>query len=107
MKIDIGPVNIEFHNILARATKNPVLILNMRLLMDLTMQFARHAAPDVDPYHIEWRRKMVALLRARDEEAAVAAMHERLQRLRERYHKLAEQQAQNGETAFGRLLAAR
>jgi GntR family transcriptional repressor for pyruvate dehydrogenase complex len=100
-------VNIEFHNILARATKNPVLILNMRLLMDLTMQFARHAAPDVDPYHIEWRRKMVALLRARDEEAAVAAMHERLQRLQERYHKLAEQQAQNGETAFGRLLAAR
>jgi GntR family transcriptional repressor for pyruvate dehydrogenase complex len=100
-------VNIEFHNILARATKNPVLILNMRLLMDLTMQFARHAAPDVDPYHIEWRRKMVSLLRARDEEAAVKAMHERLQRLQERYHKLAEQQAQNGEAAFGRVLAAR
>jgi DNA-binding FadR family transcriptional regulator len=100
-------VNIEFHNILARATKNPVLILNMRLLMDLTMQFAKHAAPDVDPYHIEWRRKMVALLRARDEEGAVIAMHERLQRLQERYHKLAEQQAQNGETAFGRLIAAR
>jgi len=99
-------VNIEFHNILARATQNPVLILNMRLLMDLTTQFARHAAPDVDPYHIEWRRKMVALLRARDEEGAVKAMDERLQRLQERYHKLAEQQTQS-EPALRRLLAAR
>ena len=85
-------VNIEFHNILARATKNPVLILNMRLLMDLTTQFARHAAPDIDPYHIEWRRLMVRLLRERREGDAVAAMEERLQRLQERYYRLAAQQ---------------
>lgn len=85
-------VNIEFHNILARATKNPVLILNMRLLMDLTMQFARHAAPDTDSYHIDWRRLMVRLLRERNETAAVAAMDDRLQRLQERYYRLAEQQ---------------
>ncbi len=85
-------VNIEFHNILARATKNPVLILNMRLLMDLTMQFARHAAPDIDPYHIEWRRKLVRLLRERKEAEAVAAMEERLRKLQERYYKLAAEQ---------------
>lgn len=85
-------VNIEFHNILARATKNPVLILNMQLLMDLTMQFARHAAPDVDSYHIDWRRLMVKLLRERKEAEAVAAMEERLQRLQERYYRLAAQQ---------------
>ncbi|MGE0151597.1 MAG: FadR/GntR family transcriptional regulator [Reyranellaceae bacterium] len=86
-------VNIEFHNILAQATKNPVLILNMRLLMDLTLHFARHAEPDVDSYHIEWRRRMMALLRARDEAGAVKALEERLLRLQQRYHALAEQQA--------------
>ena len=86
-------VNVEFHNILAEATKNPVLILNMRLLMDLTMHFARHAEPDVDPYHVEWRRKMMALLRTRDEAGAIKALEERLLRLQQRYHALAAQQA--------------
>ncbi len=95
-------VNVEFHNILAEATKNPVLILNMRLLMDLTMHFARHAEPDVDPYHIEWRRKMVALLRARDEAGAIKALEERLLRLQERYHALAAQQAK-AQSSAGRL----
>lgn len=85
-------VNIEFHNILARATKNPVLILNMRLLMDLTQQFARHAAPDVDPYHIEWRYELIGLLRQRKAAEAVAAMEDRLQKLQERYYKLAAEQ---------------
>ncbi|MGE0658649.1 MAG: FadR/GntR family transcriptional regulator [Reyranellaceae bacterium] len=99
-------VNVEFHNILAEATKNPVLILNMRLLMDLTMHFARHAQPDVDPYHIEWRRKMVALLRARDEAGAIRALEERLLRLQERYHALAAQQAR-AQSSAGNLARRR
>jgi len=82
-------VNIEFYNILARATKNPVLILNVQLLMDLTTQFQRAAEPDTDEYHIEWRRRMVRLLRQRDAEGAVKAQEERLQRLQKRYYALA------------------
>lgn len=85
--------NIEFHNILARATKNPVLILNIELLMDLTRHFAQHVEPDTAPYHVEWRRRMLVLLRARDRAGAVAAMNERLLRLQERYERLAAEQA--------------
>lgn len=82
-------VNIEFHNILARATQNPVLILNMQMLMDLTTHFARSAEPDTDDYHIEWRRRLLRLLRQRDEHAAVEAMEELLLRLQKRYYTLA------------------
>ncbi len=82
-------VNIDFHNILARATQNPVLILNMQMLMDLTTHFARSAEPDTDEYHIEWRRRLLKLLRRRDEQAAVEAMEELLLRLQKRYYTLA------------------
>jgi DNA-binding FadR family transcriptional regulator len=90
-------VNIEFHNLLARATKNPVLILNMELLMDLTRHFAYQAEPETTSYHVEWRRRIVRLLRERNKPGAVTAMTDRLVRLQQRYEELAAERAAAGE----------
>jgi DNA-binding FadR family transcriptional regulator len=95
-------VNIDFHNILARATKNPVLILNVQLLMDLTTHFARSAEPDTDDYHVEWRRRLVRLLRERNEAEAVAAMEERVLRLQKRYYSLAAERLKADKSNRGR-----
>lgn len=92
-------VNIEFHVILARATKNPVLILNVELIMDLTRHFAHMAEPDTAPYHLEWRRRLLDLIRRGDRPAAVAAMEERLLSLDARYRRLAAEKAAAGEPA--------
>lgn len=81
-KID---VHIEFHNILARATGNAVMAMLMGALMEVMRDFAHAAGGERNDLTIRARRRLLAALRRRDAEAAVAAMAEHLESLRVRY----------------------
>jgi GntR family transcriptional repressor for pyruvate dehydrogenase complex len=81
-KID---VQIEFHNILARCTRNAVMQMLMGATMEVMRDFAHAAGGERNDLTIKARRRLLAALRTRDAEAAVAAMTDHLEELRERY----------------------
>ena len=81
-KID---VHIEFHNLLARITRNAVMVMLMGALMELMRDFAHAAGGERNDLTIRSRRRLLEALHQRDAEAAVAAMTEHLESLRERY----------------------
>jgi GntR family transcriptional repressor for pyruvate dehydrogenase complex len=65
-KIDL---NIEFHNLLARATRNPVLAMNVRTISDVMHEFADRYDERTD-FGLAERRRLIAAMRARDTERA-------------------------------------
>lgn len=81
-KID---VHIEFHNILARCTRNAVMAMLMGATMEVMRDFAHAAGGERNDLTIKARRRLLAALRKRDAEAAVAAMSDHLEELRQRY----------------------
>jgi DNA-binding FadR family transcriptional regulator len=58
-------LNLDFHNILARATRNPVLAMNVRSLQDLMREFARRF-DEVTEFGLPQRHEFIRALRARD-----------------------------------------
>ena len=74
-KID---VQIEFHNILARGTRNAVLPKQKGATMEVMRDFAHAAGGERNDLTIKARRRLLAALRKRDAEAAVAAMTDHL-----------------------------
>jgi GntR family transcriptional regulator, transcriptional repressor for pyruvate dehydrogenase complex len=89
-------LNLEYHMILARAAKNPVLIILMEALNDLIFRSLFKA-----PVHAEntkivaSRRRILKFMRARDEEKAVAEMHKHLTALRKHYKAQEQPEAAN------------
>lgn len=81
-KID---VQIEFHNILARCTRNAVMQMLMGATMEVMRDFAHAAGGERNDLTIRSRRRLLAALRKRDADAAVAEMTDHLEDLRRRY----------------------
>jgi DNA-binding FadR family transcriptional regulator len=81
-KID---VHIEFHNLLARATRNAVMVMLMGAVMEVMRDFAHAAGGERNDLTIKARRRLLDTLRRRDAEAAGAAMTDHLESLRLRY----------------------
>jgi len=77
-------VHVEFHNILAEATGNPVLVAMMRSLMEVARELVHAVGPTEGDIVIRSRRRFLKHLRAGETEAAVEEMNRYLQRL----HKL-------------------
>jgi DNA-binding FadR family transcriptional regulator len=75
----------DFHNVLARATANPVLITVMAAIMTMMHDFGTAAGPERNDLSLHALRKVVARLRQRNEAAAVEAMADHLNRLKDRY----------------------
>lgn len=73
--------NIEFHNILARATKNPTLVILMQSLTDMATYFARNIGPDPASTTVRSRRLFMQAFIARDSDAAVEEMRASLVQL--------------------------
>ncbi|PJI42238.1 GntR family transcriptional regulator [Ferrovibrio sp.] len=73
--------NIEFHNLLAAATKNPTLTILMKSLTDMAAYFARNIGPDPASTTVRSRRLFMKAFVARDVEAAVKEMEASLLRL--------------------------
>jgi GntR family transcriptional repressor for pyruvate dehydrogenase complex len=81
-KID---VHIEFHNLLARTTRNPVIIMLMGALMEVMRDFAHAVGGERNDLTIKARRRLLDHLRKRDAAGAAEAMAEHLDSLHLRY----------------------
>jgi len=78
-------LNREFHVILARATRNPIMVITMESLMAVFAQFIARIGPSDNSYLLPSRRRFMKHLRARDADAAVAEMTKVLGRLKTQY----------------------
>jgi GntR family transcriptional repressor for pyruvate dehydrogenase complex len=85
---------IEFHNILARATKNPVISLVMQSLLEIMHNFAAAVGPEENDIALVARRRLMPLLRARRTKEAIKQMTSHLEALRDRYVKVVRKQAE-------------
>ena len=78
-------IHYEFHSLLARAAKNPVLIILTDALMEMTRHFVEAVGYQPNPYVMPSRKRLLAALRAKDGEAAAKEMASMLKRL-QRFH---------------------
>lgn len=81
--------NIEFHDVLAAATHNPLLAVFMTSLADLVRHFTEQLGSDPGPETLQSRERLLVALRARDAEAAIAEMRADLIRVHDFYKTLA------------------
>ena len=78
-------VNYEFHRLLARAARNPVLIILTDALMEMTRHFVESVGYMPNRYVMPSRRRLLACLRGKDGAAAAKEMERMLKRL-QRFH---------------------
>ena len=78
----------EFHNLLAAATRNPIITITMEGVMEVMREFVKAIGPSDNAYTLPSRRRLLKHLRARDADAAVAEMNKFLERLQANYMEL-------------------
>ncbi len=78
-------LNREFHLILGRATRNPIVAITMEGMMAVLGQFIAQIGPGSNPFTLPSRGRFLLHLRARDADAAVAEMTQFLQRMQHSY----------------------
>jgi GntR family transcriptional repressor for pyruvate dehydrogenase complex len=86
-------INYEFHRLLARATKNPVLIILTDALMEMTRQFVERIGYQPNAYVMPSRRRLLARLQAKDGDGAAREMQSLLRRLQRNHLALDEKAA--------------
>ena len=74
-------VSREFYGIIARATRNELLQVIVESLTDILLQMWMRSRVEALPGLIEARRELIALMRARDGDAAAEAMAQHLRNL--------------------------
>jgi GntR family transcriptional repressor for pyruvate dehydrogenase complex len=82
-------VHIGFHNLLAQATQNPLLVIVMHTLTDVMTAFVRTHGADSGRSTFGSRKRFLAAMRSRDAEAAVEEMRSNLRRVHKLYVRLA------------------
>ena len=90
-------LNRDFHVILARATRNPIVVITMEGLMGVFGHFIARIGPSDNSFVLPSRKRFMKHLRARDADAAVAEMTKVLGRLQSNY--LAQWSAQQDAKA--------
>ena len=78
-------INYEFHRLLARAARNPVLIVLTDALMEMTRHFVESIGYMPNKYVMPSRHRLLDCLRRKDGEAAAKEMEVMLRRL-QRFH---------------------
>lgn len=78
-------IHLEFHRILARATKNPVMVIVMEALVDVMQHFIRAIGQKRNPWVLPSRRRFMKHFEAGESDAAVAEMQQHLERLNRYY----------------------
>lgn len=81
--------NIDFHDTLATAAKNPMLAVIMSSVSDLVRHFTERLGSDPGAGTLESRRRFLAAIRAGDVAAAKAEMRADLTRVHDFYQALA------------------
>src|SRR3990170_443261 len=84
-------VLIEFHNILARATGNPVLVMVTRMLTDMLRYFTRRLGSETTRAGVRGRRRVMKAFAARNVDAAVKEMERNLIKVHRLYLRLAKE----------------
>jgi DNA-binding FadR family transcriptional regulator len=74
-------VHVQFHNLLADATGNPVISIMMRSLAGLLRDLAVAVGPSTDDVILRSRRRLLRNLRDRDADKAVREMNRHLEQL--------------------------
>jgi GntR family transcriptional repressor for pyruvate dehydrogenase complex len=74
-------VHVEFHNLLADATGNPVMSILMRSMADLLRELVLAIGPSSDDVIVRSRRRLLRHLRNRDGDKAAEEMRRYLNRL--------------------------
>lgn len=77
--------NRTFHVLLARATRNPIMVITMEGIMEVFAQFIAQIGPSDNSFILPSRRRFMKHLRARDAAAAAAEMTNALVRLQTGY----------------------
>ena len=78
-------LNRDFHPILARATRNPIVAITMEGVMAVLGQFIAQIGPGSNPFTLPSRERFMRHLRARDATADVAEMTRFLARMQRSY----------------------
>jgi DNA-binding FadR family transcriptional regulator len=82
--------NIEFHKILATASKNPILILMTNAMVEMTREFLQVLGAMPNKFALASRLRMLEYLRARDGDAASKEMGDYLKRAQRIYFERAD-----------------
>jgi DNA-binding FadR family transcriptional regulator len=82
---DQAAIHLEFHRIIARATKNPVMEIVMEALLDVMQHFIRAIGQQRNPWVLPSRRRFIKHFEAGEADAAVAEMEQHLERLNRHY----------------------
>ena len=77
--------NREFHVALARATRNPIMVMTIEGIMGVFGHFIAQIGPSDNTFVLPSRRRFMKHLRARNDTAAAAEMAKTLARLQTRY----------------------
>jgi GntR family transcriptional repressor for pyruvate dehydrogenase complex len=91
---DQAAIHLDFHRIIARATKNPVMVIVMEALLDVMQHFIRaigQVGQMRNPWVIPSRRRFMKHFEARESDAAVAEMEQHLERLNRYYLSLVKE----------------
>lgn len=78
-------LNVEFHHILARATKNPILVVIMDGVLRVLTEFIRSIGDYDNKFVIPSRRRFLRHFESGDVDAAIAEMQSVLHRLEDNY----------------------
>jgi GntR family transcriptional regulator, transcriptional repressor for pyruvate dehydrogenase complex len=78
-------IHLDFHRILARATKNPVMVIVMESLLDVMQHFIRAIGQTRNPWVLPSRRRFMKHFAAHDSDGAVAEMKQHLEGLNRYY----------------------
>ena len=78
-------INLEFHNVLARATRNPVFVAVMSGLISVMQHFVDTLGPPRGAVVYASRRRFIAHLRAREPDAAIAELKAFLRGVHKQY----------------------
>jgi GntR family transcriptional regulator, transcriptional repressor for pyruvate dehydrogenase complex len=82
---DQAAIHLDFHRILAHATKNPVMVIVMEALLDVTQHFIRAIGQTRNRWVLPSRRRFMKHFAAHESDAAVAEMENHLERLNRYY----------------------
>ena len=74
-------VHVEFHNLLAEATGNPVMVVMMKGLMEVMAKIVLSIGPTENDVILRSRRTFLKHMHAHDADAAVDEMNRSLQRI--------------------------
>lgn len=75
----------EFHVILGRSTRNPIIAITMESVMGVFGLFIEKIGPSENPYTLPSRKRFMRHLRRREADAAVQEMARHLRRLHRQY----------------------